>query len=107
MKAHDGLLDRLHGLGVSLSIVSGRLKVAAPKGAVTADLMEEMRAHRDELLEILSAKLDMIPGVVCPFCSCNQFTDEPSGWRCSKCDRLAWGWLGGSFVRADFIFVEL
>lgn len=106
-RACEKLFERLRALGVDLFTEDEGLGFDAPDGVLTDDLMEEMRAHRDDLLAMLSAQVYPIPGVFCPFCRGDEFIDEPSGWRCVKCNRLAWGWLGGSFVRADFIFVEL
>ncbi len=100
------LYNRLQSLGVELFIEGEGLGFDAPSEVLSDDLIEEMRAQRDELLIALSAQVDPIPGVVCPFCRGNRFIDEPSGWRCRRCDKLAWGWLGGSFVRADIIFME-
>ena len=105
------LYNRLQSLGVELFIEGEGLGFDAPSEVLSEDLIEEMRAHRDELIAIVDVAgllgMDPIPGVVCPFCRGNRFIDEPSGWRCRRCDKLAWGRLGGSFVRADFVLVEL
>lgn len=105
------LYNRLQSLGVELFIEGEGLGFDAPPEVLSDDLIEEMRAQRDELIAFVDVAgllgMDPIPGVVCPVCRGDRFIDEPSGWRCKKCNRLAWGWLGGSFVRADFVLVEL
>ncbi|MBB1062179.1 condensation domain-containing protein, partial [Marilutibacter spongiae] len=48
------LLDALRGAGVVLSLEAGRLKTAAPKGAITPALAEGIRTHRDALVDFLA-----------------------------------------------------
>lgn len=48
------LLDTLHRSGVVLTLVDGRLHVAAPPGAVTHELRAAMLERRSELLQILA-----------------------------------------------------
>jgi pyochelin synthetase len=47
------LLAELHQRGIKLRLRDGRLDVAAPAGALTEDLRERLRAHRDELIAVL------------------------------------------------------
>jgi hypothetical protein len=107
------LYNQLRALGVVLFIEGDRLGFDAPSEVLSDDLIKAMRAHRGELIRLLSepsgdTESFFIPGVVCPYCRHDRFVDEPSGWRCRKCERLAWGWLGRSvFVRADFVSLEL
>lgn len=108
----EELLYRLRALGVELTIEEDRLAFDAPIGVLTESLLAEMKALRDELIACLSgtivaAETFSIPGVICPFCVHDQFVEESSGWRCKKCDRMAWGWVGRSFVRADYIHFVL
>jgi hypothetical protein len=49
------LLARLHSLGVVLKASDDKLHIDAPKGAV-GDLMAELRAHKAELLKLLSER---------------------------------------------------
>jgi hypothetical protein len=49
-----------------------------------------------------------ILGVFCPFCRWNTFEELAHGdWRCRRCEKIAWSWLGRSFVRVDVIDVDL
>jgi pyochelin synthetase len=48
------LLSELHRRGVRLRMTDGRLDVVAPAGALTDDLRAELRAHRDQLVALLS-----------------------------------------------------
>lgn len=49
-----------------------------------------------------------ISGVFCPFCRADKFEELPHGdWRCRRCEKVAWRWLGESFVRVDLIGVDL
>lgn len=99
------LTERLRALGVELSIEGGGLVFDAPEDALSADLIAEMKAHRSELIAAIehrdAPEMDPIGGVFCPFCRGDRFEDVRMGWRCVKCDRLAWWWLGGSLVRFD------
>ncbi|MFI2758830.1 amino acid adenylation domain-containing protein [Streptomyces echinatus] len=48
------LFAELYRREVRMRLVDGRLHVTAPPGALTSELREEMRLHRDELIEIIS-----------------------------------------------------
>lgn len=52
MTAHD-LLDRLTGLGVVLLADGVRLRYS-PRSVVTADLLDQLRRHKAELLDVLT-----------------------------------------------------
>jgi hypothetical protein len=47
------LLEEARRRGVELRLEGGRLRYRAPAGALTAELREALRAHREELLELL------------------------------------------------------
>jgi amino acid adenylation domain-containing protein len=49
----DRLLERIATLGVRLTVENGRLKFRAPKGVMTADLVEQMKASEADLLHRL------------------------------------------------------
>lgn len=55
MTLGDALLARLDALGISLRTEQGRLRFRAPKGAMTADLLQEIKAREGELLVRLAA----------------------------------------------------
>ncbi|MFI2437497.1 amino acid adenylation domain-containing protein [Streptomyces sp. NPDC018693] len=50
------LIAELHRLGIRLRLNDGRLDVVAPAGALTAELRDRLRTHRDELLAALRAR---------------------------------------------------
>lgn len=99
------LIERLIALGVELSIEGDCLVFDAPEGALSPDLIAEMKAHRSELIAAIEHRdapgIGPIGGVFCPFCRGDRFEDVRMGWRCVKCDRLAWCWIGGALVRMD------
>jgi hypothetical protein len=50
----------------------------------------------------------ILSGVFCPFCRWDKFEELPHGdWRCRRCEKVAWRWLGESFVSFDVIGVDL
>ncbi|AMV32565.1 hypothetical protein VN12_10600 [Pirellula sp. SH-Sr6A] len=99
------LIERLRALGVELTIEGDGLAFDAPEGVLSAELIEEMKAYRSELIAAIEHRdapgMDPIGGVFCPFCRGDRFEDVYMGWRCVRCDRLAWWWLGESLVRFD------
>ncbi len=56
------LLRRLDRLGVYLRVEDGRLVCDAPQNVVTPELLEELREHRDQLLQLLAASSGADPG---------------------------------------------
>lgn len=54
MVARD-LLRELEERGVRLAVQEGRLVSRAPRGAMTPELAEQIKAHKDELLKALQA----------------------------------------------------
>jgi acetylornithine/succinyldiaminopimelate/putrescine aminotransferase/predicted amino acid dehydrogenase len=48
------LLDRLRAKGIDLSAADGKLRVSAPRGALTEELRNEVANRRDELLAALA-----------------------------------------------------
>ncbi len=54
LRAVKSLFGRLVGLGVVLTMTpEGRLAFDAPAGVLGGDLLDAMRAHRDELLNLV------------------------------------------------------
>ncbi|MGH2666631.1 amino acid adenylation domain-containing protein [Flavobacterium sp.] len=49
------IIHRLLSLGVHLKIIDGNLKVNAPKGVLTKELLEEISAHKAYLMQLLSS----------------------------------------------------
>ena len=49
------LLENLQYAGATVEVTGDRLRIDAPVGVVTADLVEQMRAHKAELIELLCA----------------------------------------------------
>jgi hypothetical protein len=105
------LFLRLRALGVELSIdVDGRLAYDAPADALADDVIEGMRARRDELLALVRGRLDQEsavsrgPGLLCPWCRLgDRLGDDPEGLRCDRCGRLAWRMVGDSIERVDYV----
>ena len=50
------LMERLRALGVELSIGDGKLHYSGPRGSMTPDLVEELKARKREVLDILTAE---------------------------------------------------
>ena len=55
MTAAAEVLAVLHGLGVSLHLEEGHLKVRAPKGVMTAALQQDIRDHKAGLMALAQA----------------------------------------------------
>ncbi len=55
------LLQRLAGLGIHLWSEEGRLRYRAPKGALSPELLEELRRHKAELLAWLDKRIPRQP----------------------------------------------
>ncbi len=51
---NNSIIDKLRVAGVNLEVVNGKLKVDAPKGALTADLLEDIKSHKKDLMNLLS-----------------------------------------------------
>ena len=49
------LLEDLQYAGATVEVTGDRLRIDAPVGVVTADFVEQMRAHKAELIELLCA----------------------------------------------------
>src|SRR5260221_716186 len=49
----SSLVVQLRGLGVSLWLEGERLRYRAPTGALSADLLDRLRSHRDGVIELL------------------------------------------------------
>jgi hypothetical protein len=112
------LFQKLRALGVELSIDGdGRLAYDGPADVLGAELLAEMRAHRDELVR-LSSELPRktcltnptlptyaIPSLICPWCRCgDRLIDADDGLSCGRCGRLAFRFLDdGSIERVDYV----
>lgn len=48
------LINKLRSLKIKLNIVDGKLDVKAPKGVINSILMEEIKAHKDELIDFVN-----------------------------------------------------
>ncbi len=111
----DELLIELKARGVSLEVDGDRLRVDAPKGAVTPELREALAAHKAEVLALLTITEDeidwrvkaMLPQVpasgAIPFLvarpdskseagyclSCGEWLKQGEPNRCTLCNRAA------------------
>ncbi|MFC4634986.1 amino acid adenylation domain-containing protein [Dokdonia ponticola] len=54
------LIHKLQSLKIGLKIVNGSLKINAPKGTLTSEIIDEIKEHKSELIELLSS-LESIP----------------------------------------------
>jgi ribosomal protein L37AE/L43A len=111
------LLAELQSAGVVLSIVDEGLAFDAPAEAITDDRLARMRADRDGLLALLRwpvvvPRIEPEPmpviipepsAVVCPWCGSDRLADNAQGIVCERCERLAWGLMDASLVRADAV----
>ncbi len=52
-----GLVTKLNNLGVYIENVNGQLKINAPKGVLSADILEEIKYNKRDLLNFLSKKV--------------------------------------------------
>ena len=48
------LIHTLQALNIRLKIENGNLKINAPKGALTSEIIEDIKAHKSELIALLS-----------------------------------------------------
>lgn len=55
------LINRLSANKVKLTVVEGNLKVNAPKGALTKELLEEIKNNKPYLISLLSSTYEKIP----------------------------------------------
>lgn len=67
------LIAELLRRGIRVWVEGGRLAYEAPRKALTPDLLEAMRAHKEVLRALLSA-----PEGPCPFC----WGEHARGWVC-------------------------
>ena len=51
------LFSRLEKLDISLQLVEDKLKIDAPKGQLTPDLLEELKEKKEEIIEFLQTKV--------------------------------------------------
>ena len=49
------LLHTLQSLNIRLRVENGDLKITAPKGALTPAIIEDIKAHKNELTKLLSS----------------------------------------------------
>ncbi|WP_306352308.1 amino acid adenylation domain-containing protein [Flavobacterium sp. '19STA2R22 D10 B1'] len=55
------LIHRLSANNIKLSVADGNLKINAPKGALTQELLEEIKSNKLSLMSLLSSKYERIP----------------------------------------------
>jgi len=55
------LLNKLQELGVTLNVSEGDLKVKAPKGVISKNLIQEIKIHKEKFIEIMSNRQKSIP----------------------------------------------
>ena len=48
------IIEDLHRRGIALSVADSKLRVNAPRGVLTAELLTELRVHKAELLAVLT-----------------------------------------------------
>ncbi|MGH2666782.1 amino acid adenylation domain-containing protein [Flavobacterium sp.] len=49
------IINKLESLGIILSVKDGKLDISAPKGSLTPDLIEEIKANKEDLIRMFSA----------------------------------------------------
>lgn len=55
MNTLTGLLNSLRELDIQLRLDKGRLRYSAPEGVMTADILDKLREHREELVNLLAS----------------------------------------------------
>ena len=50
------IVGELNNLGARIEAVDGHLRINVPKGAISADLREELRFHKAEVLELVGRR---------------------------------------------------
>ncbi|MFH7012920.1 amino acid adenylation domain-containing protein [Flavobacterium sp. FlaQc-52] len=53
------MINKLLSLGVQLKIIDGNLKVNAPKGVLTKELLEEIKEHKAYLISLISSNISI------------------------------------------------
>jgi len=48
------LISKLRQLNIKLSVVDGKLKINAPKGVVTKEIIQSIKVHKNQLLDMLN-----------------------------------------------------
>jgi len=51
----DNLINTLESLNVGLIVDNGNIKINAPKGTLSAEIIEDIKSHKDELIKLLSS----------------------------------------------------
>ncbi|WP_027392683.1 non-ribosomal peptide synthetase [Aquimarina latercula] len=51
----DNLINTLESLNVGLKVDNGNIKINAPKGTLSAEIIEDIKAHKDQLIKLLSS----------------------------------------------------
>ncbi|WP_299258193.1 non-ribosomal peptide synthetase [uncultured Aquimarina sp.] len=51
----DNLIHTLESLNVGLKVDNGNIKINAPKGTLSAEIIEDIKAHKDQLIKLLSS----------------------------------------------------
>ena len=53
----ENLIHTLQSSKIGLKVVDGSLKINAPKDALTPTIIDEIKAHKNELIALLSSSL--------------------------------------------------
>ncbi|MCF2829772.1 MULTISPECIES: hypothetical protein, partial [unclassified Pseudoalteromonas] len=74
------LLNQLQQKNIQLSSDSGTLKVKAPKGAMTAELAEQVKTHKEQLLHFLERKQQGRSVASIPLCAIDRSGAIPASF---------------------------
>lgn len=101
MNVATGLLARARSLGVVLTARAGCVAYDAPAGALTSDLLAEMRRHKGDLLDLLAqddlASTAAPPGVVDDRTAMGRLRRMPPQLPSGSCgsNEVPHGWING------------
>ncbi len=51
---NNSIIDKLRIAGINLEVLNGKLKVNAPKGTLTTELLEDIKSNKKDLMNLLS-----------------------------------------------------
>src|SRR5262245_44919591 len=70
------------GAGLAGSVGAGPLKLDAPRGVLTPELLNELAERKADLIEFLAPSSPSPPGLLCPGCKRSHLDDRGACWRC-------------------------